>query len=250
MLKIKWFKGYMNVAQQHWNGLEYCLLSKDNEQCYPFLYCKEFLLDVVWSTLYERNTDLYGFFYNPKLMPLADLSKTRILLRNKNDRNFDQNLVKSVLFLNLLEKELDFTKSKVHECADFNNNLVVALDGDVKWMHAPPMLSLYALLLRIGMGFDDSMSPWDYLEAVRDGNCNSICKSDGRYLGKALPTIRGIVDSKCARFLPTMKENWPGPSIVREWDIHENLGIVSLSEGDAGWIAVKRIMPQWYEKKD
>lgn len=247
MLEVEWFAGKMDVLQQHWSGLEYCLLSEDNKQCYPLLYCKEFILDAVWSTLYGQKVELYGFNFNPRTMPLAYLKETRLLLRNKSDSEFDKNAAMSIKFLNLLERQLGFQKSKLYDVAPSTKHPVFAVVADAKWMHAPPLLSLYALLLRVGMGYE-SGTAWKYLESVRAGICRPICRSDSRYLLKSLATIKEVVATKCSRFLPTMEENWP--ENVREWDIHENCGIVSLAEGDNGWSALKRIMPQWYPNKE
>ena len=257
MIVAQWFDKPMRIAQTVWRGLQYSLLSDDNKQCHPFVYCKEFILDVIWSTLNKRSIELYGFHYNPERGwkwsdPPASLNPVRMLLRNKDDADFPEHVPKCLKFLNKLEDEFGFPHSEIEICenataiAGVESSFVYLLSSPDNWLHAPPLLSLLTLMVRIGMIYDGRKNIWKHAEDVAQGRIKPYQYRDNDHLHRAYKCIQNLIETKCERFPPDRKDNWP---VLRgrmcHMEIHENGGIVSLASGAGRWVC-----PGWYPKLD
>lgn len=243
----EWFTKRFWIAQTYEKGLEYAFLSKDLKQCGPFVYCKEFLVDSVWATTNKKSIDLYGFYYSPYMDAPVDLEKCRVLLRHRTDGGFAKQIKPLVKFLNGIEKAFGFDKTKLQQVSnppqEYNFNYtnkeshpVYCLEGSKEWMQAPPMVSLYVLLMRCGMGYR-SGDPMKYLHDLSEGKAMSYSSRDNTYIRKSYKTILRLIETKCECFKKT--DNWPSTS--RQFLLHEYSGIVSFSEGEAD-----RVCKDWY----
>ncbi len=254
----KWFAGSMpKIAQTVWTGLQYSFLSEKGEQLSPFVFCKEFMMDTVWGEVNERSIFTYGFEYDYEKSPKVCLTETRFLLRNWEDQNFIENVNNCMRFLNQLEKQLKFNPSKAVQVTNapkyfYRENVpVMFVSGDPKWMLSPPLLSLYTMLLRVGMTYEKG-SAWLFMRKLMSGKIRSYGKEDAWRLTNIYDAIKELVKTKAEIFGTAvagpwmMKKNWPttregGDGKVVAYDIHENAGIMSFANGKA-----KYICPHWY----
>ncbi len=252
MQVAKWYNGtQMKIAQTVWTGLQYSFLSEKGEQLSPFVHCKEFMMDTVWAELNNKPISTYGFLYHPEFFPKVCLTETRLLLRNWEDKEFVQGVQNCMRFLNQLERKLNFNPSKAVEVTNPRGMMyvervpVMFVSGDPKWMLSPPLLSLYTMLLRVGMTYTKG-SAWVFMKKLMKGKERSYGREDAWRLTKIYDTVKILVDTKAEIFGTDMKKNWPttretGDGKVVAYDIHENAGIMCFANGKA-----KYICPDWY----
>jgi len=240
-----WFTRKMLIAQTIWSGLQYSLVSEDDKQCHPFVYCKEFVLDAVWSTVTSRVSTIFGFVYHPEFDPRVALSECRLMLRNREDPKFIERLPNMVKFLNALEHKMGFTLSKIEKVENSDSEIWL-LRSSNKWFLAPPLTSMLTLLIRIGMIYDGKMNVWKHCGKVINKETKPYQYRDEDHLRRSIDVIKELVETGVERrFGISTSANWAIP--VKGWDIHENTGIVSLATGKA-----KVLCPRWYPevKKD
>ena len=232
------------IAQMASRGLEYAFIAADGRQCTPLLFCKEFLLDATWGTIHNERAALYGFVFDAgsTKTPPVDLNHCRLLLRNKHDTDFVQSTERCIAFLQQLEAEMEIEETSMQVCDDPPKDIpVVAFIGSPHWMIAPPMLSLYSLLIRVGMTYKEG-DVWKYMERVADGKVRTTAFTDAQYLRSSLPTIRRLIISAgvCFGSSSKLQDNWPLD--LEEEILHEDMGIVAFARGKA-----RQFCPQWYE---
>lgn len=148
--RIKWYESgcrNSNVLQIYKKGLEFSFLSDNLEQCHSFILCKDFLQDIIYSTINNKPINIFNFSYDPNKDPKASLKSLKLLVRNNNDKVFQNKLENSISFINQIEKKLKIKKSKFQVC----ENKTFLITGSKRWINAPPMISLFILLLRIGL---------------------------------------------------------------------------------------------------
>jgi hypothetical protein len=142
------------ILQVYKKGLEYAFYSKDNQQCTTFVFCKDFLQDVIQAVIHNSFVSLYKFTYRSNSDPLVGLDKTRLLLTNSKDRDLSQKIPACLDFIHQVEDQLKIKKTIVRPCfsppIEYSRCGVWAFEGSKRWLSAPPMLSLYTLLLRVG----------------------------------------------------------------------------------------------------
>ena len=73
-ISIKWYdddKRNNNILQIYKKGLEFSFVSENNEQCHPFVFCKDFLQIVIFANIYNRIISIFNFHYNPRKNPIC-----------------------------------------------------------------------------------------------------------------------------------------------------------------------------------
>ena len=249
---IDWFEtNQSKILQIYSKGLEYALVSNDFRQCHPFILCKDFLHDVVFSTINKKPIEIYKFKFDPTNNPLPCLDKTRILITNAKDRNFAKKIPDVLNLLNQVESHLKIKKSIVRRCANppetYRKTGVFMFEGSRRWIQAPPMLSLYSLLLRVGFchtAGDDFMKT---IKNITSGSIKPYQRRDKDYLKEvelALDEILRHGDRKI--FNKNIHSNYPNLEIDL---IHNRLGIVGFSTDllhkAVGWSVM---VPSWHKK--
>lgn len=237
----QWFERRMWPQQTVNEGIQYSLLSDDNRQCHPFVYCKEFVLDVTWATITGKPTSIYGFHFSPQSDPPTSLSNVRVLLRNLQDAKFAERVPKCLSFLNKLEGQLKFPKSTVEVCENAEKGDTFLFTCPQNWQLAPPLLSLLTLMLRIGMVYGGRGDIWRHAQKVTERAIKPYQRRDDVHLKSAWHCIQELIETKCQRFPPDRLANWPADA--KNWAIHEYGGIVSLASGKG-----KMISPAWYSQ--
>ena len=244
---VTWFnspKGY--IAQIYSQGLEFAFCSADNKQCAPFIYCKDFLHDCVYGQIYNTQAAVYGFSFNPKTNPQLTLEKTRILLTNSSDVTFKEKVENAVNFINQIEKKLHLKRTVASECnsppAPYDKSGIYLFEGSSRWQEAPPMLSLYSLLLRCGFVHKKEDSFEQTIQKLKNGTTAPYQSRDVSYLTEAEKGIDLILKLGYRKvFYKDMKKNYP--QSVDILTFHNQFGIVGFSKE-----STKTKVPYWHRK--
>ena len=161
--EVKWHrKTLRDICQTPTDGLEYALLSKNYEQAHQLVLCKDLLLSAAYGSILNTETESYGFEYDPYENPPICTDKIMLMVCNWRDKQFAEKAQKCVLMLNQIERLLKMTPSVVRKVSNppafYRKAGVYIFEGDKRWINAPPMLSLYSLLIRLGLASEHNKS--------------------------------------------------------------------------------------------
>ena len=239
----KWYDKYHHILEVAKSGIQYSCISIENQQCFPFVHDSEFVVDATAATIYSKPIKIYGFEYSPFINPPVCLDNCRILLRDLYDKKFIEHIHATKNFLNLLEMKMkcdSYSKIQVVKNTPIWRSEVVLLTSPAKWMLSPPMLSLYTLMISIGLNYNDEDTVWGHCQKIRDKKIFINNSYNQTSLKMAWKTIMDIIESGgSCYFKPEMKENWP--NYEKTTDLHNKSGIVPLATGIA-----KPLCPNWY----
>lgn len=244
--KITWIKYPSNLSQIYSRGLEMCFISKDLEQSTAFVLCKDFLHDALMAQLNQKNISIYGFKYDCGKNKPIDTENVRICVVNSNNKDFRTRIKACVNFLNQIESEMELKPTKIFEVenppAKYANGAFM-FEGSGRWLIAPPMLSLFTLLIRVG--FKHKIG-WSWRRTVQDAiknmdnSAGTSGSSDGDYLSNALNGIDKILTHGYANiFDKEIKKNYPNLDASQ---LHDAFGIVGFTQERC-----KSIAPNWYK---
>lgn len=231
---IKWKPSSTSskILQMYSKGLEYALVSFDYEQCHSFVWCKDFLHDVIYGALHEKWFEIYKFRYNPSVDPTPCLDRIRLMITNSKDNKFSDKIPIVVDFINQIEEKLKIKKSIARKCKNppeaYSKSGVFVFEGSKRWIQSPPMLSLYALLLRVGFCHTINESFLKTIEEIKSGEIKPYQNKDKNLLKNsdlALQKILKIGDRKI--FHRKIELNYPSKMKIDL--IHNRLGIIGFS---------------------
>jgi hypothetical protein len=204
-------------------GLEFSMVGTEKNFAYNFGPCKEYVLDY---TLHSITGDGRGSPYFASMKKVS-LDEVRIACKGANEF-----ALKSLDFINAFEKGINYPLTVIKQASNDKNVLVFC--GSPKWFIAPPMVSLYALLIRAGQHHVIGNDVFKTVKYIID-NANRC--TDGYNLGQSICAIQAILKYGPEKiFGSDMKANWPVGV-----DIH-NRGILSF-----GTNVLMEKFPQWYE---
>lgn len=221
--KIKWceYGSKSHILQIYKRGMEFAFVSESNEQCHPFVFCKDFLQTVVFSQINEKPINVFSFSYNPEKNPIST-KKLLLLVRNNNDPDFMKRIFKSCMMLNQIDLKLKMARTCVKTCEE-STALVIA---SPRWMISPVMLSMFTLLLRVGMTHDSGSSALKTMRLLLSGKTKPYQSRDAAQLSVAMIGINKIIDEGDRKiFGRNMPANYKDSDVV---SIHRN-GILSYS---------------------
>lgn len=241
---IDWHPCKRNLGQIYSTGLEYAMISKNNKQLCPFVYCKDFLQDIMLGYLHNRSSKIYGFSYNPDMSNPIDPTKTRILITKADDRKFCQKVKNFVDFINQIESEMQMKKTIVSKCLNplyqYRKCGVWLLESSKRWMKSPPMISMYSLLIRIGCVHTIGEKYSDTLKGLLKMKIKALRVQDRVQLRCSYQGIKDIIrigDRKI--FYKNIYMNYPADLTVEE--VHHIMGINGFSSGKT-----KIKFPYWH----
>ena len=238
------------ILQIYSKGLEYALVSDDYKQCHPFVWCKDFLHDAIYATINNKWVEIYKFRFDPSKDPLPCMSKIRLLLTNSKDKKFAEKIPAVLDFINQIEERLKIKKTIVRKCwlppESYRKAGVFMFEGSRRWIQAPPMLSLYSLLLRVGFCHTAGDSFEKTLEGIKSGKIKPYQKKDGHWFKNTEPAFEKILrlgDRKI--FDRNMQLNYPSNLDVDS--IHNKLGIIGFAT-DMVYKSIGEsvIVPHWH----
>jgi hypothetical protein len=240
----------IKILQIYSKGLEYAILSDNYELCHPLVWCKDFLHDIIHSTLTGKNFEIYRLKYNPNVNPKACLKEARILVANSRDNKMNKKIDSCLDFIHQIEDKLKITRTKVRKCLNpslsYNHNNVFIFQGHKRWIFSPPMLSLYTLLIRVGfahkIGFDYKTT----IQYIKDGVIKPYQSKDSRWIAEVEPALDRIIrigDKKI--FYKDMRLNYPSSMIVDT--MHNRMGIVGYAQDMVAKVTNNPVvMPYWH----
>lgn len=259
--KVKWSKDW-KLAEIYSGGLQMALCSPPDEageyqKATTFVTCKDFFQDAVQAVHLGEAIEQYDFTYNPKTDPPLSFDRFRVLIGNNLDKEFESKIENVLDFIGQFEKRIHLLRTKAFKCEVSPDKFkatggVYLFEGSGRWMQAPPMISLYTLLLRCGFvhtkgeDFDKTCKEIisGKLALIGDkGKRHSGCYDD-TYLKDGQPGIKAITEHGYARlFYKDAARNFPKTLDIDT--MHDRCGIVGFSQKK-----VKYEMPYWFRLTD
>ncbi len=254
MLKheVSWHPKSQKLAQIPKQGLEYAFVSERFEQAHQLLWCKDFLQDAIYGFLNQQKVDIYNFQYDPKVNPPLYMDKTRIMICNWKDNEFRNRIPNLVDFLNQFEIRMRMWKTRAIEVSNpplvYRKTGVFILESSPRWMRSPPMISLYALFVRVGMVHKAGDSYKDTIAKVESGEVKGYYAktdysgrtADASQLANAKKGIAWLLKYRDqALFHTQIKQNYPEG--VSTSEVHNSLGIGGFSYG-----GTSNRFPHWH----
>lgn len=229
-VKIEWLGKRPSLSQIYSTGLEYCFISSDNRQCCPFVFCKDFLQDVIQAIYHKKTIKIYGFVYNPKECEPICMNRTKLAIVNSSDNEFNDKIPSLLDFVNQFEKKLKLIRTKARKIDNpppkYKNGAWL-LESSNRWMLSPPMLSMYTLLLRIGFCHKKDNKYTDTLEGILSGKIKPYQREDNEQLEQAKNGIDKILKFGYAKvFFKDPQKNYPD---IATSNMHHHTGICSFS---------------------
>lgn len=249
---IQWLEPKINekILQIYSKGVEFALVSENYEQCHSFVWCKDFLHDAVYSTLNNKPIEIYRFKFNPTINPNPCLKSIKLLLANSKDKKFKEKIPACLDFINQIEEQMKIKKTIIKECDNipniYKNSGVFLFEGSKRWIQAPPMISLYSLLLRVGFSHIKGTSFKDTIDGIYSKAIKPYQKNDRKWLMDselALEKILRLGDRKV--FYRNIKENYPNKFTIDI--VHNKLGIIGFSTDILLSLAgASVVFPSWH----
>lgn len=240
------------ILQIYSKGMEFALVSQDYKQCNPFVWCKDFLQDVVFASLHKKWIDIYDFQYSPNTDPEPCLDKIRLLIANAHDSKLRSKIPNILDILHQVEDKLEIKHSLARECGlppeNYKKGGVWMFEGSKRWIKSPPMLSLYTLLIRVGCVHEIGVRFEKTLANIIAGEQKPYQKKDSLWLKHAMMGIEKVIrigDRKI--FHRDIKDNYPNLDIDV---IHNQLGIAGFSSDIQDKLKGRSVaVPYWHYLK-
>jgi hypothetical protein len=218
-------------GQIYTTGLEYCFVTPTEDknkfrQSHQFILCKDFLHDAVWAMINKTSTEIYGFIFNSEKQTI-NLDKTILAIRDntKESRVIRKESTNTAILLRKVERLMKFKRTTLLE-ANTGDPKVPAfiLTSDKRWMHAAPLLSLYSLLIRIGVNYDRKTNPVEFILNIGKGPYSN----DMRYVTSIKNILSGVIKNNISLFNKDMSDNYPKDTNVNT--LHNHFGVVHYAE--------------------
>lgn len=220
------------VLQLYNKGLEYCLLSDNYEQCHQFVWCKDYLHDVIYSKINNKPIKIFNFCFDPKKNNNPSIKKIKLCIADTKNKYLYDKIKHCIDLLNKIELKLCMKKSKYLLCKNipknYSNGSMIIIEGDKRWLSSPPMISLYSMLIRIGFCHSKSNSYKTTFKKIINKKLTLYQPKDLYNLKSSLNGIKTILQHNDKNiFFKNWKYNYPIEiDILR---IHNYLGISNFS---------------------
>jgi hypothetical protein len=254
--KVK-FGGDYKTAQIYSSGYEFAFMSQKTkrsafEQVTPFVYCKDFLHDAIWAFLNKTNIEKWSFKYSYKKDKPLHMDRSVLCFRNtqfiKKPADFHTMMAPCMEFLHLCEEELGFENfTEIYE-VEHEGGPCWLLVGDAGWQHAPTMISLYTLFIRLGCFHKPGDTLKKTLSCAEKGsikigsNSDYAGNNDCKYVKQGRAGIDVIFKHGLDVFHPKQIDNYP--KTLKENGLHDNYGIVNFTARRP-----EKVVPHWYRKE-
>lgn len=217
-----------SLHQIYSSGLEYAFVNQAGEQCHPFAFCKDYLQDAIWATIHKSSVTIHGFHYTHGKNPPLDLENTRIALRLKGNKDFKNMCAKSLNFIRAIDAAQGFEPTELLYGGTYNDGSdeVYVFVSDKRWMYSTVLISLYTLILRVGMTYEGSDWRNHFSNAKSYLGCNdksdtaSATKGLDKFIGKPVESI----------FAKKMEDNYPKSVAVS--NMHHRSGAVCFGNNN------------------
>jgi hypothetical protein len=212
--------------------------------------------DAIFGHLNQKEASIYGFSYDPKTMPPLCMDVTRIMVTNWKDTKFGMKIRRRLArFLHGIEDQLKMDRTVFEKCSNppprYRKSGVYIVNGDKRWMQSPPMISLYTLLLRVGMMHMPGREPLETIQRIREGRTRPYYnKTDKGFLKNSQTGLDAIMQHGDRKlFHRNIKKNYPakcpGGFDFSVYLMHDCCGIVAFSSG-----TTKSNFPHWHRLEE
>lgn len=245
--KIIWMEDKQKLRQAFTTGVEYAFVNSKNYQACPFVFCKDFLQDAIHARIINEKRGIHGFYYDPSQNKTINLNKTLILVANSEDVLLEQRMESCLDFIHQLEDKFSFnTKTKILKCLSpplkYIRSGVFCFEASKRWIIAPPMISMYTLLIRVGLGHTIGQKFNKTLEKIELKEQKPYQHVDGHRIQHAIKSINYIISKGDKKiFGNKIKDNYP--KHIKTSVMHNDLGIIGFSRK-----LTKNKMPQWFKE--
>jgi hypothetical protein len=255
---VKWHPKNNKIYQLPTEGIEYALISDDYEQVHQLVWCKDFIQDAIHSFINKKKITIHGFSYDPDVDRPISMKRTRLMVTNWRDEQFGKQLQEGVLpLIHEVEDRLKMSRTILQKCKKvpprYARPGAWILDSSIRWSKAPPMISFFTLLIRLGMSRESGDSLEKTFRKIK------LCKKKGYFddgtnqdrlqTRRAEKGIKYIIkhgDRKV--FFSDVKKNYPPLGIPIEPNkfvtvatIHNKTGIVAFSQR-----TTQNLFPRWH----
>lgn len=244
---IDWHVTQELLNQVYRSGLEYAFVSRNFKQVCPFVYCKDFLHDALQGHLNGIRRKIHGFLYDPNKHKPICTDRLRLIIACSRDRHFGTRIPNMLDFIHKIEDKLDIKKKTIiRECANppekYKSGGIWLLESHKRWMIAPPMLSMYTLLLRLGLVHYVADSQEATMLKIETGVTKPYGSKDKSQMKAARIGMARILQLGDQRiFSNDIKKNY-SISIPLNY-MHDHMGIVGFSKR-----YTSRHCPQWHKE--
>ncbi len=228
--------GDKSLNQIYSVGIELAILNREDKMITPWVLCKDYLNDLFYGSLYDKKMSIYGFAFDPATMK-ADFGTSRLLIRNKSVDQKDMFLrvQASVKVLKYFMKRWYEKPTLIRVLGYYPENKAFVLTLPPEILLAPPMLSLFTLLVREGLKYTGKETPAKFLEKLMEVGKNGINSDSGgqhsndrSYLQSSAKFIEQLNKHGFNHlFSSKLEDNWPKGKDTNI--VHNSFGIVSCS---------------------
>lgn len=159
--KVEWFQGPANLDEIYQSvAMKFAFVNEINgklTQCHPWIKCRDFLHDALRTMLTDEETNIYNFTYKKDVNPWIDMNNTRMLISEKDLKEplkFRFKLSRSLKLLHFYETLAGVELTKIQKVeGDIKKRYehVWMLTSPKMWMSSPYLISMYTLLIRLGV---------------------------------------------------------------------------------------------------
>ena len=255
--RVAWHPKTNQICQIPKEGIEYALVSEDYRQIHQLIWCKDFIQDAIYGHINQKLVEIYGFQYDPKICPPVYMKQLQLMVTNWKDENFASKIFENCQsFLHEIESRLKIKKTVIEKCcnppARYRKAGVFLLNGSKRWMHAPPMVSLYTLLIRVGLVHPKGQEALETIDQVKNGilkpyNWQPAKDSDSDVIINAYAGIKRILSNGDRRlFYRDIKRNYPANNYqgvpFSVFQMHDHCGMIGFSTARN-----KEDFPRWHK---
>lgn len=242
-VEIVWLKDKPSLSQIYSSGPEFCFVSEKNQQCHPFVMCKDFLNDAIYGCLHNKSASIYGFTYNTSSPPIS-FEKTRLAYTNSSDPKLSEKIPGILDFINQVAKKLHLKRTSVKQISNpeskYKKSGIYLFESTPMWMNSPPLISMYSLFLRVGSVHTVGDTFSKTIEDIISDKKKAYQKNDKSYLASAAKGIDDILKHGYRKFFfKDTKKNFPEKKSIGS--IHDAFGIVGFSHDNG--------MKYWSKKR-
>jgi hypothetical protein len=160
----------------------------------------------------------------------------------------------SLRLLHKIEEERGFGPSRLVELGEIGKKTVCLFLADARWLHAPPLLSLYTTAIRVGAEYRTD-EPWEafFASLIAAKKQSAVGGYDTSYLEQSKKGIPLLVRRPLEQlFAANPKDNY-APTVTTG-HMHSSSGIVAYSNGrfpdTFPWPKPDDLLKQMEEKKE
>ncbi|MBU1082646.1 MAG: hypothetical protein KKB59_19330 [Spirochaetes bacterium] len=141
------------LNQAYGMGIEFALLDKKGRQVMPFVYCKDYLQDKIWSSLHKKPINIFGLVCDGKKNNVP-FDKLRMAAKwTKQSKKMISRLQIALNYIRFLENHWGIEENSIaiegaRIMTDTTPFTPVVFIGPKEWIWHPAMVNLYALILR------------------------------------------------------------------------------------------------------